>query len=396
MKYVYRKHHSKLTTLMVGFGAGSRVEFNSKYPNGIAHFMEHVRFKGTTTRNNKLLTTELALYGGGWNAFTSNDMVCYHLSIPEDNIEKGCELLSDIIFNPTFPEDELEKEKEVVCQEIKMYDDDISSLISKKLCSKVFKNCLSIPIIGFEDTVKSITRQDILDFNKEFYNSNQMAVVLAAPNDYNELITKYFGTNDGVLNLLPKSSSVEFAESFEDGVIKEGQIQNNIALSFGSQNICDLSDSEAKVEIFNRIFGSSDVSRLFLKVREDLGLVYGIGSYYDDQLDGCTFTISTITEPNNKDQVMDAINEEIEGIFKRQPTNEELTMAKNKFKSRTYSAFDSSGGAANHALYELLVNAKSIEKLISAVEAVTIKDVLDVAEVMFSGNKYTVIGRGEK
>lgn len=396
MKYVYRSHPSKLATLIVGFGAGSRVEFNSRYHKGTAHLMEHCRFHGTIHKSHKILARELASVGGNWNAFTSHDLVCYHITIPEEHLETGCRVLSDIVLRPCFPADELEREKSVVCQEIRMYDDEIDSLVSKHLHGRVFDNSLHTPIIGFEETVRQTTRQDLLNFNDAFYGPNQMAAILAAPNDHEDLVTKYFGTNDGRFERIPKNSCVIYSGRFDDEVIKDGLIQNTISMSFGSPAIFDLSrpEFEAQVQVFNRVFGGGDVSRLFLKVREDLGLVYGICSGFSDYLDGSLFGISTITEPDNQTKVIDAINGEIDRILSSPATQEELNMAKNKIRSQLYGMMDSSTSAVHQALGELFFDSRPIDILLSEVDQVTAQDVSKIAQTVFGGNKYLIIGRG--
>lgn len=394
MKYVYCHHPSKLATIMVGFGAGSRVEHQSKYPKGIAHVMEHSRFLGTEAYTAKDLSRKLALQGGGWNAFTSQDMVCYHITLPEENLEEGLKVLSEVVMRPAYPQDKLDKELEVICQEARMYDDDIGSLVSKRLYERVFTNPLHTPIIGFEDSIRQITRQHLLDFNNEFYGPEKMSVVLAAPNNAQALVRRYLVPDTSLIDLNPRTEA-EYAPGFEDVVVKDGQIQNTLVLAFGSRELGKLYESEAKTELFNRVFGCGDVSRLFLKVREDLGLVYSIHSGFSEHLDGSLYTISTLTEPGNQQQVIDAIEGEIQRMLKEPPTPEELQMAKNKFKSRVYGQFDSSMGAASDAMGELLCGSKSVKELVAEVNSITADDLMDIARIVFSNNRYFIIGKGQ-
>ena len=142
MKYIHKPHTSKLASLIISFPAGSRVEYQAPYPKGIAHFMEHYRFKETTEFNSKDLTRFVAYYGGMSNAFTSCDLVNYHITIPEENIEHGIKALTQIAFHPTFPEHELQKEKDVVCQEVRLCEEEIDDAIAKNMNSKIFKNSI--------------------------------------------------------------------------------------------------------------------------------------------------------------------------------------------------------------------------------------------------------------
>lgn len=384
--------------MSITFNAGYRAEFGSKYPKGIAHFMEHCRFLGAGGKSAKELSQEIAYIGGSWNAFTSNNIVNFHVTVPELNVEKACEIMSNIVIAPDFPEKEVEREKGVVCQEIRMYNDDMDFLVNSKLYSGVFDNSLSEPICGTEESVMAITKNDLLSFDGEFYRPEHMLIVLAAPNDYEHTITKFFGNHDGKFIKQAKAKSIKYADPFSVRVFKEGQIQDTISVCYGNNKVFDLFDKKhsIKVEAFNAIFGSSEVSRLFGKVRQDLGLVYGIYSVMADYYDGSLFGIDTLTDPGNSQKVLDAIENEISKITTEQPTQYELDMAKNKLRSKMYRSMDSSSGIVTKVMGEILFDVGSAEEVLAAIDQVTTQDVLDVAKIIFSGNRYEVIGSSPK
>ncbi len=396
MKYRFRRHPSKLATLMVTFGAGSRIEHNTEYPKGIAHYMEHVRFKGTDTKTAKDLMRQTADAGGASNAWTSEDLVSYHMTIPEENLETAFECLSDITLNPAFPNDELIKEQEVVCQEVRMYDDDIDHLVHYKMMDTVFEdNPLTVPIVGTEKSVQSITRDHILKFNKEFYSREHMLITLGAVSDHHHLVEKYFGIPDDVLLYLPPTTNVEYKSPASHIVHKDGQIQDSILITFGNKLLRTMSNRDrAKIKMFSAIFGQGDTSRLFMKVREDLGLVYGIGSYNNNNMDGSLYEIYTSTEPENREQVIEAINEEIDKIQNTPPSKDELRRAKNMIRSAYYRLLDSSSTAIMQVLYEEFFNYTTGSEFLAEIDAVTTDDVHEVAQKILQGNKYTVIGTG--
>lgn len=397
MKYRFRKHPSKLAALMVTFGAGNRVEFQTQYPEGIAHYMEHVRFKGTDENSAKDLLRKAADAGGSWNAWTSEDLVSYHMSIPEENLEAAFQCLSDIILRPAFPEEELEKEKDVVCQEIRLYDDEISELVHKKAMNSIFENAMIKPILGTKDSVQSITRQNILDFDKEFYSPEHRLVMLAANHDRTDLVEKYFGKQDDVLLFKPPPNVVNYKPAVSCKVYKEAQLQNYISMSFGSPDIHQLSkNSRAEIKVFSKIFGQGDTSRLFLKVREDLGLVYGISSVMQDHMDGTFYCIVSYTEPKNSEKVISTVEEEIALMIDQGPTEIELKRAKNIIKSSYYKSMDSSYGAINEMLHEEFYDYKTGSEFLAEIESVTVEDVQAVANNIFTGTKYLVVGTGEK
>ena len=396
MRYIYRKHPSKLATLMVTFGAGSRVEFESKYPSGIAHFMEHVRFKGTKSYTAKDLLDITARSGGSWNAWTSEDLVSYHMTIPEENIETAFKCLSEIIIRPSFPKEELKKEQEVVCQEVRMYDDDIDSLVQQKMFASIFENSLAIPIIGTEESVRQITRKNIVDFNKEFYSKEHMLITLAAPNDHEHLVEKYFGIPDNTLLFPPKSKKIKYKKPKYQEVVKPEQLQNVISVGFAGSALRKATlKKRAAVKVFNTIFGGGDTSRLFLRVREDLGLVYGIGSYVVDGMDGSMMDIYTSTEPENTETVIGAINEEIEKMKADPPKNEDMERANNIILSSYYGSLDTSLSAANKTLVEEFFGQPAGSEFLAQIREVTPKEVQEVANDVFNCSQYLVVGTGK-
>jgi len=395
MRYKYRRHPSKLATLMVTFGAGSRVEYNTEYPKGIAHYMEHVRFKGTETKTAKDLLRQTADAGGSWNAWTSDDLVSYHMSIPEENLETAFECLSDIVLNSVFPQDEIIKEQEVVCQEIRMNNDEIDTLVHYKLMGLAFNNSMAVPIVGTEKSVRSITRDHLFKFNKEFYSKEHMLITLGASADHEHLVEKYFGIPDDILLFPPPLKDVEYKYGNRAVVKKEGQLQNSISICFGNPNLRKLAETNrAKIKMFSAIFGQSDTSRLWMKVREDLGMVYGISSYINHNMDGTLYEIYTSTEPENSDEVIDAIHEEINIMLKTVPSENELNRSKNIARSSLYRSLDSSVGMTSQMILEEFFGHKTGAEFLAEIDMVTVDDVHEITQKIFEGTKYMVIGTG--
>lgn len=381
---------------MVTFGAGSRVEHNTEYPAGIAHFMEHMRFKGTDTRSAKDLSKDAADAGGSWNAWTSNNNVSYHMTIPEENIEVAFDCLSDIIKNPTFPEDEMLKEQGVVCQEVRMRDDQIEHLVDQKLMGLIFDNSMVSDICGTEESVCSITRQNLLDFNKEFYSPEHMLITLGANVDHRDLVEKYFGIPDDVLLFSGPSKNVSYGESASEKIFKEGQLQDCISICFGGQDVREVATkNRAATKVFTAIFGSGETSRLWVKIREDLGLVYGVGSYLGHHMDGSIYEIYASTEPKNSLTLIEAADEEIKKFLKDGATKEELRRVKNVIKSQFYRAMDTSYGVVSPVIQEEFFEFTVGAKYLAEIEQVTLEEVHEVAKKIFGGTRYTVIGTGK-
>lgn len=393
MKYQFRQHPSKLATLAVTYGGGRRAERN--VPEGIAHFMEHFRFKGTEKYTSKELTRLVAFHGGSWNAFTSDDLVSYHISIPAEKVEEACEYLSQITLHPTFPEDELEREKEVVCQEVRMYEDDISALVHWDMMGSIFSNTLARRIVGTEDSVRSITRDDLERFNRDIYSPEHMLVSLSAPDDRLDLVEKYFGIPDDILVYPAKDVNPKYAPGFSHKVYKDGLIQQTLVVAFAGEGMYDLAKRPVG-KVFNAIFGGGSDARLFDRIRDDMGLVYGIYSSMQHNMDGDVFSIGTETDPENVSKVLETVDEEIVKISSELVADEELQRAKNRIRSSEYRGLDSSESACFKSVYEEFYGLESGSKYLADIDAVTAEQVREFAQNVFSKNKYTVIGLSEE
>ena len=392
MKYKYRNHPSRMATLMVTFGAGARAGFG-KYPDGIAHFVEHTRFKGGPTWTAKDLLWKIASAGGSWNAWTSEDLVAYHVTIPEEELPVAFECIGEIVNNPSFPEEELVKEREVICQEVRMYDDEMGTKVGYALRQAIFDNPLATPVLGTEESVRSITRDNLVAFNQEFYSPEQRLVTLCAQSNAFDLVGKYFGKPNDVLVFGPPSAP-NYKPASDQEITKAGHLQHMISIAFAGLGIDELAKNRAAFDVFNRIFGGGDVSRLFLKIREDLGLVYGVGSTMCDFMDGNYFYIGTETEPENSNQVVAEINNQIDVMQSVLPTDEELRTAKNKIRSGIYSWMDTSNGTVEFVLDEEFYGQPNTSQYLSAVDQVTAAQVQEIAQKVFAEPKYTVIGHG--
>jgi len=222
-------------------------------------------------------------------------------------------------------------------------------------------------------------------------------VVLAAKHDYNHFVEKYFGIPDDVLIMPPPDKDVQYGKSIAGEIKKKGLLQTHISISFGSPELHEITSDLATRgvrKVFNMIFGGNDDSKLFLKVREDLGLVYGIHSGFCDYMDGTLFSIGTNTEPDKKDQVIDAIEGEINKICEFKVTEEELQRARNRIKSAVYGSLDTSIGAADISVVEEFYGHRFDSKFFAQIDAVTADEVFQLANTIFGGKKYVAIGVG--
>ena len=199
MKHLITKVPSKLTTIIAAFDAGSRLESIGGYNDGISHMLEHCIFKGTDKRTWQDINREIGFMGGDVNAFTSHDIVAYHITVPYENTKDASDVLSDIVLNSIIPDDEFLKEVEVVKEEEMSKFDDISSFLWNSYSDKFFNNYISRPVIGTQDTISRFSSDEVRSFYSSFCNRKRAVVSIAGSlgkRDMKSILNESFGASD--------------------------------------------------------------------------------------------------------------------------------------------------------------------------------------------------------
>ena len=190
------KKDSQISAIHAGVNIGSLYE--EKNEKGIAHFIEHMLFKGTVSRTNEKLNSDLENLGGEYNAYTDFNCTVYSATILNEELENGLTLIGDMLLNSTFPKDEIEKERGVILAEIRTINDDIEDLSFKRVNEIAFKySPLREDTIGNENIIKKVTRKQLVDFYKKYYLPNNSFISIVSPFEHEDIINmvkKYFGS----------------------------------------------------------------------------------------------------------------------------------------------------------------------------------------------------------
>ena len=397
MKFIINKNPSKLATIAVAFQAGAALERATSVPDGTAHFLEHFLFKGTPTRNSFDLSREIAFYGGDSNAYTSHEEVVYYITLPVDHFEKGVEILHDMVTNPAFPEDEFEKEKQVILEELASGNDSVNRAIGKAFAEKFYSNYLSRPVIGTEESINAIQLQDLKTFFSSHYKGENMLVSVCSPLKQTEaeaIVEKYFGKQDGdaALILTPEKTKVRKTQTVV--VPRQDLEQAHVvwawpSFKYGSKEVY-------AAAVLGNILGDGMDSRLFQEVREKANLVYGIGAGSSSDRTSGSFSIHFSTRPQNLDQAKEIILAEIQKAVTTLPTDEELQRSKNKMRTGIYRSRQNAEGIALKCIDHYFMKKKGLPN-ISAVNRklskVTGEDVMAAAKKIFAGKNVMAIGK---
>jgi len=369
---------SVTTTILVK--TGSRYE--TVHESGIAHLIEHMIFKGTKLRgNSKIIANDIELMGGHMNAFTSQEYTGFYLKAPKQNFLKVLDVLSDIFKNSIFPEGELIKEKSVIYEEIKMYEDMPMEKVNDQFLEKLFINHpLGRNIAGTKESLEKISRQDCLDFIDKYYSNKNIVIVVAGGFSFDGLqksLNELFRGEDNKKEIsfqIAKTRQLdneyfEFNKKIEQSHIVMGgflgprKIETRISLLLG-----DI--------ILSGGFGS----KLFQRIREDLGLAYYIGLNINQFKDIGYYSINMGVDPSKKQLAIDNVNIEINKFLKGEVEPIELERAKNYLIGNLSTNLETSEELASWYGIRFLLDGEIqyLEDFIKRVDKTGLDDILSI------------------
>ncbi len=353
--------------------------------SGTSHFLEHLLFKGTTSRSSFEIAQDLDLMGGISNAATSTEQTTYYIKIVKDDMDDGLDLLMDIISDPAFREEEIETERQVILEEISMHEDNPASICWDNLISMCYEgSLLGKSIQGTADTINNITREQIRDFWNENYSMSNIIVAAAGAVDHSYILDRL---STG-LNSRPTGEKINrHAPIFNPGkelVITKDFAQTTVMMAYDSIEKKD--ERRNPLTILNTVFGGSYSSRLFQEVREKLGLVYSIDTGWMGNVDSGLSVISFATSPQNLDTVLKVIQTEVDKLLQDGITAKELELAKRSIKAEVAMSFETSSSRMSRISSMVSVHDKvySIEEQLQRLLDVTLDDVMFAARDIFS------------
>ena len=371
------------------------VKVGSKYEEpriaGITHFIEHLIFKGTEKIKAGEMASRIESLGGSVNAFTSYDNTVYHIVVPTKSFEEGLELLLDAVKNPAFPADEITKEKRVVLEEIKMGEDDPHRKLFKELFSLSYEgHPYGRPIIGFEETVKNVSREDILTYFHGHYTPDNMAIVITGDFDgknARQIITKFVaGYGDGKAK--PFTVNRQKPEKAEQKKILERAVRESyVSLSYSAPSI--IHRDTVVLDVLAKILGDGDSSRLQDQLKFKKGMVTNISTFlFSPKEDGLFIIIATF-KGQAFDNITKAIDEEIDRLVKDGPSGEEIEKAKNMIRaSYIYSSETAQGAARLIGNYQTLTgDPRYPDKYLKALDKVNNSDITRVLKKYVAGKE---------
>lgn len=377
----------------VWVSVGSRNE--NENINGISHFLEHMAFKGTTSKSYKDIAEIIEDIGGDINAYTSKDHTFYYTKTLKEYLEVSIDILSDIIQNSIFNEEETNKERNVILQEYYSSLDTPDDIIYDYYSETAYSNqSLGRAILGTEKTITSITPNMLKSYIKNNYCADKIYFIVSGNFDYDNVIKlceKYF------TNLIPAGNCPNPTSLYNGGYfIKNKDLEQiHFMLGFEATNLHNRKEVFCE-NILNNTLGGGMSSRLFQEVREKHNLVYTIYSSITNYSDTGNFYIYTSTEPEKINKVIDATTNEIIKICENGITERELNRAKINYKSSVLMSLENSNARVRVLGRQMQHFGKHIpfSESIELIDSITLNDIKNTAHNIFS-SKITAVALGK-
>lgn len=374
----------KSVTVGIWVNAGSRDEQPAQA--GYSHFIEHMFFKGTRSRSASEISREIDGLGGEMNAFTTRETTTFYVKVLDQQLQQALELLADLFHHSCFDSKEVEKEKQVVLEEIRMVQDDPEDLVQELHTGQVLgRHPLGRSILGREDTIQSLRRPDLLGYIDAHYDPSQIVIAIAGSFDQatvERLVQRYFGKRKQVNGSL---KSPRRPPDVRGGILAKKKQLEQVHLCLGLKGVAAGHRDRYAVYALNSVLGGSMSSRLFQEVREKRGLAYSIYSFLSGYSDVGTITVYAATRPKEVERVVDLVCREITRMYKHGIDRKELERAKNQMKGGLMLSLESSHSRMSKLAKDELIYGRrtSLEEMLAHIDRVTSEQVSTVGRQLF-------------
>lgn len=376
--------------LGIWVGAGSRHE--SEKNAGITHFIEHLMFKGTEKRSAPEIAEALDSVGGQLNAFTTKEFTCYYAKTLDEHFNLSLDVLTDMFYNSKFSDAAIKKERGVIEEEIKMYEDSPDELIHDLFVQTVWpQHPLGKPILGTVESLNGIQRDDIIKYINENYEPDKIVIAVAGNIDHKDVQEKAVPIFEGMKGK-GKQKTVSPPDKVSTHITNLNKDIGQVQICLGTGGLAQGDERMYSVYILNNILGGGLSSRLVQSIREQRGLAYSVYSYHSAFCDTGLFTFYAGTSPTKYDEVIHLLSKEIKDIVTNGITEKELNKTKEQIKGNLYLGLESvSSRMTRIGRTELCLNRIiTPEEVVEKTNAVTLSDVNDVAKILFDEQQFSI------
>jgi predicted Zn-dependent peptidase len=388
IRILFKHFPSPITHCCFVLNAGSRDELPNK--EGLAHFIEHMLFKETERRNTPQILNRLELVGADLNAYTTKEYTCIHASLLKQHLERAVDLFEDILFHSTFPEDEMEKERGVILDEIASYQDQPEEAIQDDFEELLFAgHPIGKNILGTRESVEALTQNDIKQFTLANNNTHQMVFAVYGDYDFKTLVKlceKYFGPI--AENNNPKHRITPEIIKSAYHTIKKPIAQTHCVL--GGRAYPSAHKHKYGLLLLNNVLGGMGMSnRLNLEIREKYGIAYTVESNYTSLTDTGIFCIYFGTDAGKAERALKLVHRELKKLRDNKLGTVQLKQAKEKFNGQIALAEENRMSLIISMAKSLLDfnHIDTLEDIFNRINEVTAEDLLEISNEIFDNDR---------
>lgn len=383
---IISNHVPGMHSTAIGIWCDVGTRYEQAEQNGIAHLVEHMLFKGTPSRDAYKIAETIENVGGQMNAYTSREFTAYYIHLLKEDSLLGLDILADMVLNHTFPEEELEKEREVILQEIGMTHDTPDDLIFDLFQETAYPGqALGAPILGSPQTVRAMPQPSLFEYTKQFYAPERLVISAAGSIDHDILVKKCEELFSTHASSFTKDAAPQ--ARYEGGVYRGHRTElEQVHIVLGFQGIPRIAENYQTAQLLSLITGGGMSSRLFQEIREKRGLVYSIYSSNSGYRDDGMFEIYAGTGEQSIKELIPVVCEELNKLRHERVDDTELARAKAQLKANILMGGESMLSRANRqATYLMNFNKpENIERTLESIDAVTPDNIRDMAARFFS------------
>jgi zinc protease len=387
MRLIVQEHGAaEVVALQLWVGVGARDEAPPE--RGFSHMVEHMLFKGTETRGPGFMDQEIEAVGGRTNAATSHDYTFYHMLLPASGATRGIEILADMAFKAAFDAREIEREREVVFEEMRLGEDNPRSVLARRLHELGFEGRpYGFPVLGDPVALKNATRAALLDYYARHYVPENMTLVVVGPVEragLRAVVTRAFGAAPRAGYVRPRSAPASALDGPRHRVVERPERQASLGLAWSAPELGH--PDMFALDLLARILGGTRSSRLNQALRERARIVSAIGADYSARSQGGLFTITAELEPADDKRVEEAILTEIRRVQEEGVTPEELARSVTALESqREFSRETAEGLARAYGWAETVWSLPAELAYLEGIRAVTRERIWEAARQYLAG-----------
>ena len=353
--------------------------------NGMSHFIEHMLFKGTENRTAKQIAEEMDAVGGQINAYTTKEYTCYHTRVLDKHFDRALDVMSDMFLHSRFAQKDIEKERNVIIEEINMYEDAPEELVHDTLQEAIWQgSSLGQPILGTVESISKFQTKDMKNFFENQYHTENTVISVAGHFDTEEMYTKLNKT----LGQWKRKNDFVYYDTktiYTPKVIKKEKDIEQVHLCIAFPSLERDHPQKYALAVFNTIFGGGMSSILFQKIREENGLTYTIYSYTSAYVDSGLFAIYGGMNPNQTEKVIQLIFDEIKLLKENKFPQKMIDITKEQIISNFIIGRESTLNLMTSSGASVLLRGfvQDTEEILEQIEKITVEDIQNVIEKIF-------------